>query len=101
MDPVLRERFNAGWSEALYRAVKEDLERRLSCRVPFRVAETPIFFPAPFREKFARAANEIVAQLSDPKWIAAQEEAVPAAYRAPRRDALPQVAQVDFAIVRE
>jgi hypothetical protein len=101
MDPLLRERFNAGYGEALYRRVREDLERRLSCRVPFRVAETPLFFPEPFREKFARAAGEIVAQLSDPRWIAAQEEAVPAAYRAPRRPALPQVAQVDFAIVRE
>jgi hypothetical protein len=101
MDPELRERFNAAWSDGLYRAVKEDLERRLNCRVPFRVAETPIFFPAAFREKFSRAAEEIVAQLSDPRWIAAQEEAVPVAYRAPRRPTLPQVAQVDFAIVRE
>jgi len=101
MDPSLRERFNAAWSEGLYRAVREDLERRLSCRVPFRVAETPLFFPADFRERFARAANEIVAQLSDPRWIASQEEAVPKAYAAPRRPALPQVAQVDFAIVRE
>ncbi len=101
MDPLLRERFNAAWSEGLYKTVREDLERRLSCRVPFRVAETPLFFPAAFRDRFSRAANEIVAQLSDPRWIAAQEEAVPAAYRAPRRDALPQVAQVDFAIVKE
>jgi len=101
MDPSLRERFNAAWSEGLYRAVREDLERRLSCRVPFRVAETPLFFPKDFRERFTRAANEIVAQLSDPRWIASQEEAVPKAYAAPRRPALPQVAQVDFAIVRE
>jgi hypothetical protein len=101
MDPLLRERFNAAWTEDLYRKVREDLERRLSCRVPFRVAETPLFFPADFRERFSRAATEIMAQLSNPAWIAAQEEAVPAAYRAPRRDALPQVAQVDFAIVRE
>ena len=101
MDPALRERFNSQWTEGLYRTVREDLERRLSCRVPFRVAETPIFFPAAFRERFSRAANEIVALLSDPRWIAAQEESVPRAYRAPRRDALPQVAQVDFAIVRE
>jgi hypothetical protein len=101
MDPALRERFNAAWSDGLYKTVREDLERRLSCRVPFRVAETPLFFPAAFRERFSRAANEIVAQLSDPRWIAAQEEAVPKAYAAPRRDALPQVAQVDFAIVEE
>lgn len=101
MDPALRERFNSQWTEALYRTVREDLERRLSCRVPFRVAETPIFFPAAFREKFSRAANEIVALLSDPRWIAAQQDPVPRAYKAPRRDALPQVAQVDFAIVRE
>jgi len=101
MDPELRKRFNAAWSEGLYRTVREDLERRLNCRVPFRVAETPLFFPADFRERFSRAATEIIAQISNPGWIAAQEEVVPGAYRAPRRDALPQVAQVDFAIVRE
>jgi hypothetical protein len=101
MDPLLRERFNRAWSEELYRKVQEDLERRLSCRVPFRVAETPLFFPSDFRERFSRAATEIIAQLSNPRWIAAQEDVVPPAYRAPRRDTLPQVAQVDFAIVRE
>jgi len=101
MDASLRERFNAAWSEDLYGKVREDLERRLACRVPFRVAETPLFFPSDFRERFARAATEIIARLSNPMWIEAQADDVPPAYRAPRRDALPQVAQVDFAIVRE
>jgi hypothetical protein len=101
MDPTLREAFNAAWSEDLHRTVCADLERRLACRVPFRVAETPLVFPSDFRERFSRAATEIIAQLSNPLWISAQEEAVPPAYRAPRREALPQVAQVDFAIVKE
>jgi len=101
MDRELRGRFNAAWTADLYRAVREDLERRLSCRVPFRVAETPVFLPADLRGRFAAAAEGIMAQLSDPRWIAQQEEAVPPAYRAPRRDALPQVAQLDFAVVRE
>jgi hypothetical protein len=101
MDPDLRQRFNAVWSEDLSRTVGADLERRLGCPVPFPVAETPVFLTEAVRDRFARAACEIVDLLSDPQFIADHEDAVPHAYRSPGRGILPQLAVVDLAVTRD
>ncbi|MGQ0615078.1 MAG: hypothetical protein ACT4PV_15195 [Planctomycetaceae bacterium] len=100
MERELRERFNRRWTPELYRRVLGDLERQVGGPVPFRVAETPLFLPADSFDRFAGAAREIVARLSRPDYLAAQESAVPPAYRSRRRSALPQFAQVDFAVVQ-
>lgn len=100
MDADLRARFNAGWSPELARTVREDLERRLGCGIPFPVAETPMFLSAELRDRFAQAGDEIMALLCDPDWIAEQEQFVPNAYRSDYRGELPQVAQIDFAVTR-
>ena len=96
----MRDRFNAGWSESLYRRFRADLERRLGCEVPFPVAETPVFWGLDARDRFADAANEIVALLKTPEFIASQESEVPDLYRSPGRGRLPNFAQVDFAVSR-
>jgi len=101
MDPELRRRFNAAWTPELAAAVRADLDRRVGRPVPFPVAETPLFFPEDVRGRFTTAAEEIVALLSDPTFIADHEAAVPPAYRSPGRPPLPQLAQLDFAVVRE
>jgi hypothetical protein len=101
VDPDRRARFNAAWTPQLVDAVRSDLARRLGGRPPpFPVAETPVFLPPELRDRFAREAEEIVAQLSDPAFIARQSEWIPPQYRMPGRPALPQVAQIDFAVVR-
>lgn len=101
MDRELRARFNAVWTPALWRSVIGDTERQLGCTIPFRIAETPLFMPRDTWSRFAKAAEEIVARLSRPEFVRAHEAAVPERYRTPGRDALPQMAQVDFAVVRE
>lgn len=100
MDPPLRRTFNAAFSNDLYRAYVRGLEETLSCTFAFRVAETPVFLPEDFRRRLDEAAHAVVAQLSEPARIAAMELDVPARYRTPRRDRLPGVAIVDFAVTR-
>jgi hypothetical protein len=100
MDPDLRQRFNAAWSDELHRTVRADLERRLGQPIPFPVAETPVFLTADLRDRFARASNEIMDLLSDPQFISAHTDAIPAEYRTPGRGHLPQLATIDFAIAR-
>jgi len=100
MDPDLRQRFNAAWSDELHRTVRADLERRLGQSIPFPVAETPVFLTADLRDRFARASNEIMDLLSDPQFISAHTDAIPAEYRTPGRPHLPQLATIDFAIAR-
>jgi hypothetical protein len=101
MQSDLRQPFNAAFTDGTYRRLMRELETRLRCSFEFRVAETPVFLPAPLRARLERSAREIVAQLSEPSRIAAMERDVPERYRMPGRDRLPGVAIVDFAITRD
>ncbi|AUX33582.1 MULTISPECIES: hypothetical protein [Sorangium] len=100
MEPTFRRAFNAAFGPSTYAEILGRLERRLGCAIPFRVAETPLFLPARLRERLARSATEIVRQISSPALIAQMKRAIPAHLDAPGMDALPNCAQVDFAIVR-
>ncbi|MEM8884840.1 MAG: hypothetical protein AAGD14_12275 [Planctomycetota bacterium] len=101
MDAELRARFNSIWSDTLAQRARRDLERRLNCSIPFPMAETPLFLSADMVERFGRAANEIMALISKPEFIASMEQFVPAAAKGPGRGTLPQFAVVDFAVVEE
>ena len=100
MEPSLRSAFNRAWTPDFYPAYLARLEARLGCKVPFRIAETPLFLPRGLRDKLAKAANEIVAQLENPALIQRMKSAIPPDLDVPRMDALPNCTQVDFAIVR-
>jgi hypothetical protein len=100
MEPALRAAFNANYRDGVAREVQSRLEARLECKFEFRLAETPVFLPDDLREKLVGAAHGILAQLSDPKKIAAMERDLPARYATPRRGALPGVAILDFAVTR-
>jgi hypothetical protein len=76
------------------------LEKRVGARIPFRVAETPLFLPPELRDYLARSAREIVEQISRPHVIEKMKSAIPAHLDAPGMDHLPNCVQVDFAIVR-
>jgi len=99
MDASARVPFNAAFTDALY----DDFMRRFGAKVgqiPFRVAETPLFFTHAYRDRLASHAREIVAQLSRPATIAEGKTAIPARYDAPGMDPLPNCVQVDFAVTR-
>ncbi|MBC5811388.1 MAG: hypothetical protein GIW95_11145 [Candidatus Eremiobacteraeota bacterium] len=101
MEPSARARFNAAYDDARYRRYVADLEGTLGCEVPFRLAETPVFFPPGLHERCVAASDAIVAQLSDATRIARMRAAVPARWNVPNETPLPTFAVVDFAIVRE
>jgi hypothetical protein len=100
MEPTFRRAFNEAYTEAFYPRYMERLERRVGCKVPFRVAETPLFFPEILRTRLERAANEIVEQISNPALIEKMKRAIPKELDVPGMDALPNCTQVDFAITR-
>jgi hypothetical protein len=100
MDQRFRSLFNAQFTDALYESYKRDLSGRLGAEFEFRLAETPVFLPDDFKQKAVDAANAIVEQLSDPGTLERMKEAIPERWNTPGMDALPNFAQVDFAIVR-
>jgi hypothetical protein len=100
MDAVLRRAFNAAYTPEFYRAYLDRLEGKLGCKIPFRVAESPLFIPIALRDRLAQAANEIVEQISAPALVERMKRAIPADLDTPGMDSLPNCAQVDFAICR-
>jgi hypothetical protein len=100
MDPTLRRAFNAAYDPSFYSRYLERLEARLGCKIPFRVAETPLFLPEQLRGRLVRAAEEIVERISDPTLIERMKRAIPPELDVPGMDALPNCTQVDFAITR-
>lgn len=98
MDPELRATFNAAFNPGLYERMLEALSQRLGS-IPFRVAESPLFLTPELRDALVRNAGEIMALASEPGLLARFRQAVPTRYDVPRMDALPNTAQVDFALV--
>jgi hypothetical protein len=101
MDHRFRHLFNSQFTQAHYEQYVRELSRRLDTTFEFRLAETPLFLSADFKQKATEAANAIVEQLSEPVLIERMKAAIPERWNTPGMDALPNLAQVDFAVVRE
>jgi hypothetical protein len=100
LDPRHRAAFNQTYSEARYARYRAGVERRIGAEVGFRLAETPAFLSADFRDACATAAREIVAQLSEPARIARMRASLPERWTFANETPLPSFAVVDFAAVR-
>lgn len=100
MQPEYRAAFNAAFTDELASSYARDLEKRSGCAPGFRLAETPVFLTEDLASALADGARAIVAQLSRPEAIARMKRAIPERWKAPGTDALPSVAQVDFAVVK-
>jgi hypothetical protein len=101
MDQRFRQLFNSQFTPDVYDRYVRELSRRLDTTFEFRLAETPLFLPDDFKQKATDSARAIVEQLSDPALIERMKAAIPERWNTPGMDALPNLAQVDFAVVRE
>ena len=101
MIPELRKQFNEKFSEAAYRQYLEDLEAPYPGALDFRVAETPLFIPAIFRDQMLEACEHIIDVITTPEFTQQSESAIPANYRVPNEDAHPQCLVFDFGICEQ
>ena len=101
MHPEFRSAFNAAYTDELAASYSRDLLRRTGKEPGFRLAETPVFLTDALTAALEDGARAIVAQLSRPEALSRMKRAIPERWAAPGMDALPSLAQVDFAIVRE
>jgi len=100
MHPGHRRAFNAAFTPELAADYAADLVHRAGRAAGFRLAETPVFLTPELDAALAKAAREIVAQLSAPELLARAKSSIPARWATPGMDALPSLTQVDFAVVR-
>ncbi|HEY1252267.1 MAG TPA: hypothetical protein VGH97_13875 [Thermoanaerobaculia bacterium] len=102
MIPSLRQAYNASYTDDRYGEYKRRLEERGGIgEIPFRLAESPVFLPAPLRDEMVAASLDIFRQLSTSEALRRSEAAVPAELDVPGCDAFPTFAVTDFAVTRE
>jgi hypothetical protein len=96
-----RNRFNSQYNRARYNDLLARMNQVTRATVDFRIAETPCFFPRALMNELAETGAILTHQLLDnPAYLQATEEAVPARYRVPNDNPIPNFMTVDFGLVR-
>jgi hypothetical protein len=101
MIPVLRQRYNAAFTDARYTAFMRELNRSMYWPVDFRVAESPLFLDDPTTRALIDAANDITRQLATPEFRQHAATAVPKNLSVPRETEFPHFLCIDFALCHD
>jgi len=94
----IRQRYNQEFSVEKYERFLADLTESAGYRIPFRVAETPVFIPQSFGHQLRQAADELIGVLTRPDFKQLTEAAIPPPLRVPNEDAHPLFLALDFAV---
>jgi hypothetical protein len=100
MIPFLRRQFNESFMEEKYRALLAAMAAQCGQPVPFRISETPCFFPKALLEEMAQCGRELIHQLESADYRKASDAAIPPAFNVPGEAPFPMFVQVDFGLVR-
>lgn len=98
MIPEIRRQFNESFSEINYQHYLTELQAPFPGALDFRVAETPVFVPAYFRDKMLSACEHIIDVITGPNFLQQSEVAIPADWRVPGPEKYPQCLVFDFGI---
>ncbi|WP_426581460.1 hypothetical protein [Mucilaginibacter sp. R-33] len=101
MNPPARKTFNETFSEEKYSQFLNLLNEGLREPVPFRVAETPVFLTADFRDKLIAAGNDITDTILKPNFKELTERAIPDFWRVANENDHPHFIALDFGICKD
>ncbi|MCU0420095.1 MAG: hypothetical protein MUC38_10635 [Cyclobacteriaceae bacterium] len=101
MIPHARLAYNQSFSEEKYQLFLTDLHAAHDFAIKFRVAETPVFIPAYFRNKLLRASNDIIDFLVRPDFKQLTNPAIPAGLNVPNETDHTLFLALDYAIVKD
>lgn len=99
MIPEERQKFNEQFTEAKYSSFLADLERSYT-KIPFRVAETPIFIPKALTRKLIKAGEEIIDLIKRPTFKELTKKAIPNLWEVPNENDHPHFLTFDFGICK-
>jgi hypothetical protein len=97
----IRDRYNANFTEANYKAFLQDIDESIGKPVLFRIAETPAFIPESFAKTLRKAGDEILSVLYQPDFKANTEAAIPKHLRVQGDEKHPLFICVDFAVCKD
>ena len=98
MVPFLRKRYNETFTAEKYLAYLAELNNVYPGQLDFRVAETPIFVPADFKDKVLSACESIIDAISEPSYHHQSARAIPKNVWVPNEDEQPHFIAFDFGI---
>ena len=101
MIPSLRQQFNANYTPEKYERLQGVMAQRCGMPIPFRLCETPCFFPKYLLEQMSRYGQELIQQLGGLEYRKASFDAIPAEFNVPKESPHPLFIQVDFGLVRD
>ncbi|HNR74502.1 MAG TPA: hypothetical protein PKM03_09760 [Cyclobacteriaceae bacterium] len=101
MITLARQLFNKQFSEEKYKNFIDDLNREFDYKIPFRVAESPVFVGKEVSTKLFKAANEIVDAIVQPGFKTKMQGALPAKLNVPNETANSLFIALDFAVCTE
>lgn len=101
MNPSIRKTFNQNFSEEKYNQFLNRLNEGLGEPVPFRVAETPVFLTADFRDKLIAAGDDIVDTIQRTDFKEITERAIPDFWRVANENDHPHFIALDFGICKD
>ncbi|WP_235012538.1 hypothetical protein [Pedobacter africanus] len=95
-----RKQFNASFSEEKYRKLILALQKGYT-KIPFRVAETPVFIPASLKEQLVAAGEDIINLIKGPDFIASTQNAIPVQWNVPGENSHPHFLTFDFGVCKD
>src|SRR5581483_7130207 len=101
MIPSLRQQFNSNYTPEKYQAFQKRMTEQCGMEVPFRLAETPCFFPKALLDQMSQYGKELVRQLGGLEYRKASFAAIPEEFNVPRETPHPMFIQVDFGLVKD
>lgn len=96
-----RQLFNQQFSTGKYQQFLNDLDQEFNYKIPFRVAESPVFVGKEFAAKLYKAADEIIETLVQPDFKSKVKDALPEQLVVPNEDAHTLFLALDFAVCTE
>jgi hypothetical protein len=101
MVPSARATFNANFTEEKYQSLLADLQNGISSPIGFRIAETPIFVDADFRDKLISAGDDIIATILRPDFKELTQNAIPERWNIPNENNHAHFIALDFGICKD
>ena len=97
MEAEQRRKFNERFSASVYENMLRALHDSVG-KLPFRVAETPVFLDDNVQRSLFQAAEGLLDELCAPGLNRAMESVIPKAHHAPGINELPECVTLDFAL---
>lgn len=97
----LRQSFNTNYTPEKFEIFQRRMAEACGMAVPFRLCETPCFFPKALLDQMAQYGKELIHQLNGLEYRKASFQSIPPEWNVPHETPHPMFIQVDFGLVKD